>query len=137
MFSLFLMDCFLENVLENCLEASYYEASLPSPIMRNSSFISSVEEEMSRIDDDLESLDSSTGRVRNRQRTRKRLLAKKEKMKVKLHLALREGNQEYITPNERRSLAYYSRKLESDGDFLFRVLCTDLNLTYEDWEPYL
>jgi hypothetical protein len=97
--------------------------------------ISKVQEVIYQIEDDIMSLDSNSSSVRNRQRKRKRLILKKEKMKVKLQLAIRDSELEDISPNERRSLLYYSRKFESDGDFLYRILCTELGLTYEDWFP--
>lgn len=99
-------------------------------------FVLRVEEEINRIEDDLISLDSTAGNVRNRQRTRKRLILRKEKMKVKLQLAVRDMYSEDISPNEKRSLQYYIRKFETDEEWLYRKLCTELGLTLEDWEPY-
>lgn len=95
------------------------------------------QEAIHQIDDDIMSLDSNNSCIRNRQRKRKRLILKKEKMKVKLQLAIRDSESEDISPNERRSLHYYERKFETDGEFLERVLCTELGLTWESWERYL
>lgn len=121
------MDTETCGILENVLAGVNSEVIITP-------FMIEVENEIDRIDDDLISLDDVS--MRNKQRKRRRLIAKKEKMKVKLQLAIRDVYNEDISPNERRSLQYYSRKFESDGEFLERKLCTELGLTYADWDSY-
>lgn len=104
----------------------------------HSSFVQQVNHEINRIDEHLEKMDNGLIKIRNKQRKRKRLLAKKEKMKIRIQLAIRDSSQGLMSPSEKRTLAYYSRKFgseveESDHDFLYRVLCTELGLTLEDW----
>ena len=107
-------------------------------------FISVASSEIQKIEDDLRSLDTGEIAIRNKQRKKRRLLAKKEKMKVRIQFAMRETESGMLSPYEKRTLTYYSRKFsppeplvdESDADFLYRILCTELNLTLEDWENY-
>jgi hypothetical protein len=99
-------------------------------------FVHYASEEIEKIEGDLDLIEQGLVYVRNKQRKKRRLLAKKDKMKVRIELAIRHANSDYMSPSERRTLYYYSRKVESDGDFLERKLCTELGLTWESWELY-
>jgi hypothetical protein len=104
----------------------------------SSEFVQFASNEISRIEESLYQLESGQTCIRNKQRKRTRLLAKKEKIKIRIQLAMRDVTQELISPSEKRTLAYYTRKFttgESDSDFLYRVLCTELGLTLQDWFP--
>ena len=105
--------------------------------METNHFVERVEVELQRIDEDLRLLNEGALCVRNKQRKKRRLMTKKEKMRVKINLALRDNYDDDLSPNERRSLQYYSRKFECDGEFLERKLCTELELDYTEWEFYI
>lgn len=137
--SLFLQTKKMDSAVETILETVLTHITDP---LQTSVLIENVETELAKIDGDLELLELGLLCQRNKTRKKRRLLAKKEKMRVKLNLAMRDVYEEILSPNERRALQYLSRKYEnteeeSDESFLYRVLCTDLELTMEDWEPYL
>ena len=114
---------------------------LVSDLSPPSEFIAYANRAIEEIEEDLLSIDSGSVTIRNKQRKRKRLLMKKEKMKVRIQFAYRDLQNQDLSPSEKRTLTYFSKKLsrqeegmeESDGDFLSRVLCLELNLTFEDW----
>ena len=105
----------------------------------NSPTAANLHPQLHKIEEDLKLIDSGEMKVKNRTRKRRRLLAKKEKMKVLVELSIREHSSNLST-NQRNSLYYYSRKYskerENDADFLERKLMTELGLTWEDWEQY-
>jgi hypothetical protein len=121
----------IEEFVQNIIHREELES------VASNEFVCYASNEIEKIEEDLDMLDQGMLCVRNKQRKKRRLLAKKDKMKVRIQLAIRDANCDYISPSEKRTLHYYSRKVESDASFLERKLCTELGLTWDDWLPYL
>jgi hypothetical protein len=126
---------FLENVAHIEVYESSEDSKHPLSVVEENLF-----DEMKQVEEELFHLNSMS--IRNKGRKRQRLLGKKEKMKVQLQLVYRNmTSPTSLTPSDRKQLYYLSSKYssmedESDGDFLYRVLCVELGLTYEDFVGY-